>query len=123
MAILYADKITDSMQRTIDETHRRRNKQDAYNKAKGVEPKSIRRTREQILAKTGAVKKTETYELSEANRKAAEKAMNYTNQDDLEGNIRDVRKRMETAAKSMDFIEAARLRDLLMEMESKREKR
>ena len=123
MAILYADKITDSMQRTIDETARRREKQDEYNKVNGLVPRSIRRTRDQILAKTGAVKRSETYELSEANRKAAEKAMNYTNQDDLESNIKDVRKRMEQAAKSMDFIEAARLRDLLMEMETKREKR
>lgn len=122
LAILYADKITDSMQRTIDETERRRAKQDAYNKANGLEPKALKRSKEEILAKSSAVQRNVEYEVSKVNLKAAEKAMNYTTKEDLESSIRKVRKEMEEAAKSMDFIEAARLRDLLIELESKREK-
>ena len=123
LAILYADKITDSMQRTIEETDRRRTKQDQYNKAHGLEPKALRRSREEILAKSSAVQRNVEYEVSKVNLKAAEKAMNYTTPEDLESSIRKVRKDMENAAKSMDFIEAARLRDVLIELESKREKR
>lgn len=123
LAILYADKITDSMQRTIEETDRRRTKQDQYNKAHGLEPKALRRSREEILAKSSAVQRNVEYEVSKVNLKAAEQAMNYTTPEDLESSIRKVRKDMETAAKSMDFIEAARLRDVLIELESKREKR
>jgi excinuclease ABC subunit B len=123
LAILYADKITDSMQRTIEETDRRRTKQDQYNKAHGLAPTALRRSREEILAKSSAVQRNVEYEVSKVNLKAAEQAMNYTTPEDLESSIRKVRKDMETAAKSMDFIEAARLRDVLIELESKREKR
>jgi len=123
MAILYADKITDSMQRTIDETLRRREKQDAYNKDNGIVPTALRSSRDEILAKSSAVNKGALYKEGMASVKAAEEAVNYTSQEDLEKRIRDTRKGMETAAKSMDFIEAARLRDLLIELESKREKR
>ena len=123
LAILYADKITDSMQRTIEETDRRRTKQDQYNKAHGLAPTALRRSREEILAKSSAVQRNVEYEVSKVNLKAAEKAMNYTTPEDLESSIRKVRKDMENAAKSMDFIEAARLRDVLIELESKREKR
>ncbi len=123
MAILYADKITDSMQRTIDETLRRREKQDAYNKDNGIVPTALRSSRDEILAKSSAVNKGAQYKEGMASVKAAEETVNYTSQEDLEKRIRDTRKGMETAAKSMDFIEAARLRDLLIELESKREKR
>jgi excinuclease ABC subunit B len=123
LAILYADKITDSMQRTMDETSRRRVKQDNYNKTNGLVPVALRRSREEILAKSSAVQRNVEYEVSKVNLKAAEKAMNYTTPEDLESSIRKVRKDMEGAAKSMDFIEAARLRDVLIELESKREKR
>ena len=123
MAILYADKITDSMQRTIDETSRRREKQDAFNKANGIVPTALRSSRDEILAKSSAVNKGAQYKEGMASVKAAEQAVNYTTQEDLEKRIRETRKGMETAAKSMDFIEAARLRDLLLELESKRDKR
>jgi len=123
MAILYADKITDSMQRTIDETARRREKQDTFNKDTGMVPTALRSSRDEILAKTSAVNKGAQYKEGMASVKAAEEAFNYTSPEDLEKRIRDIRKGMELAAKSMDFIEAARLRDLLIEYESKREKR
>ena len=123
LAILYADKVTDSMKSTIDETERRRKKQEAYNKANGLVPTALKRSKESILAKSSAVQRNVEYEVSQANLKAAEQAMNYTTPEDLEANIRKVRKDMEEAAKSMDFIEAAKLRDLLLELESKREAR
>jgi len=123
LAILYADKITDSMQRTIDETDRRRKKQDEFNKANGIVPQALKRSKEEILSKSSAVGRNVEYEVSKVNLKAAEQAMNYTNPEDLESNIRKVRKDMEEASKTLDFIEAARLRDLLIELEGKREKR
>ena len=123
LAILYADKITNSMQRTMDETERRRIKQDLYNKTHGIVPTALIRSKESILAKASAVQRNVEYEVSQVNLKAAEKAMNYATPEDLETSIRKVRKDMEVAAKSMDFIEAARLRDVLIELESKREKR
>ena len=123
LAILYADKVTDSMQRTIDETKRRREKQDEFNKANGLVPQALQRSREEILSKSSAVGRNTEYEVSKANLKAAEKAMNYIHSEDLEGSIRKVRKEMEKASKTLDFIEAARLRDVLIELEGKREKR
>jgi excinuclease ABC subunit B len=123
LAILYADKITDSMQRTIDETERRRKKQDEFNKVNGIVPQALRRSREEILSKSSAVGRNVEYEVSKVNLKAAEQAMNYTTPEDLESSIRKVRKDMEEASKTLDFIEAARLRDLLIELEGKREKR
>lgn len=123
LAILYADKITNSMQRTMDETGRRRIKQDLYNKANGIVPTALIRSKESILAKASAVQRNVEYEVSKVNLKAAEKAMNYATPEDLETSIRKIRKDMEVSAKSMDFIEAARLRDVLLELESRREKR
>ena len=123
LAILYADKITDSMQRTIDETDRRRKKQDEFNKANGIVPQALKRSKEEILSKSSAVGRNVEYEVSKVNLKAAEQAMNYTTPEDLESTIRKVRKDMEEASKTLDFIEAARLRDLLIELEGKREKR
>ena len=123
LAILYADKVTDSMKRTIDETKRRREKQDEFNKANGLVPQALQSSREEILSKSSAVGRNTDYEVSKANLKAAEKAMNYIHSEDLEGSIRKVRKEMEKASKTLDFIEAARLRDVLIELEGKREKR
>ena len=123
LAILYADKVTDSMQRTIDETKRRREKQDEFNKANGLVPQALQSSREEILSKSSAIGRNTDYEVSKANLKAAEKAMNYINTEDLESSIRNVRKEMEKASKTLDFIEAARLRDVLIELEGKREKR
>ena len=120
LAILYADKITDSMQRTIDETERRRKKQDEFNKANGIVPQALKRSREEILSKSSAVGRNVEYEVSKVNLKAAEQAMNYTTPEDLESSIRKVRKDMEEASKTLDFIEAARLcysngKDLLID--------
>src|SRR6056300_601093 len=122
-AILYADKITNSMRATMEETKRRREKQDAFNKANGLKPQALKTSREEILANSGAVSRNMDYEISRDQQKSAEKAMNYYTAEDLESEIRSTRKLMETASKSLDFIEAARLRNLLIELEGKREKR
>ena len=122
-AILYADKITNSMRATMEETKRRREKQDAFNKANGLKPQALKTSREEILAKSGAVSRNMDYEISRDQQKSAGKAMNYYTAEDLESEIRSTRKLMETASKSLDFIEAARLRNLLIELEGKREKR
>jgi len=122
-AILYADKVTNSMKATMEETERRREKQDAFNKANGLKPKALKTSRAEILAKSGAVSRNMDYEISRDQQKSAEKAMNYFTPEDLESEIRATRKTMESASKSLDFIEAARLRNALIELEAKREKR
>ena len=119
-AIMYADKITPSMDRTITETNRRRAKQEAFNKANGLVPTALKRSREEILAKSSAVKRNTEYEISQAQRKAAEQAMNYHTTADLDKAISKARKDMEHAATNLDFIEAARQRDLLVELEEKK---
>ena len=73
LAILYADKVTDSMQRTIDETKRRREKQDEFNKANGLVPQALRRSREEILSKSSAVGRNVEYEGSKVNLKPPSK--------------------------------------------------
>ena len=106
-AILYADKITRSMQLTIDETIRRRVKQIAYNTENNITPTQIKKSIENTLAKnTGA-----SYQYDTASNMAAEEELNYLSKSEIEKRIREKRKNMETAAKALDFIVAAKLRD------------
>lgn len=122
MVIMYADKVTDSMQRSIDETNRRRSIQQAYNEEHGITPKTIIKNREAILGQTSAAdkkkgsKKYYTGEEQEASV-AADPVVAYMNKDQLKKLADDTRKKMEKAAKDLDFMEAARLRDELMEVE------
>ncbi|WP_421878284.1 excinuclease ABC subunit UvrB [Marinoscillum sp.] len=122
MVIMYADKVTDSMQRSIDETNRRRSIQQAYNEEHGITPKTIIKNREAILGQTSAAdkkkgsKKYYTGEEQEASV-AADPVVAYMNKDQLKKLADDTRKKMEKAAKDLDFMEAARLRDELMEIE------
>lgn len=105
-AIMYADKITDSMQKTIDETNYRRSKQIDYNTKHNIKPTAIVKKISSDLLKS-------TYEEQQQNRlaKAAEIDIKYKSKADIEKIIRDKRKEMEKAAKDLDFINAARLRD------------
>ncbi|WP_267739728.1 excinuclease ABC subunit UvrB [Myroides injenensis] len=105
-AIMYADKITDSMQKTIDETNYRRSKQIDYNTKHNIQPTAIVKKISSDLLKS-------TYEEQQQNRlaKAAEIDIKYKSKADIEKIIRDKRKEMEKAAKDLDFINAARLRD------------
>ena len=107
IAILYADKITNSMQKTIDETDRRREKQIAYNTKNNIKPTQINKKIEDTLTKADV----SSYHYDNAKQKAAEQDLQYLPKKEIEKRIREKRKLMETAAKSLDFIVAAQLRD------------
>lgn len=119
--IFYADKITDSMQKTIDDTNRRREKQMAYNLEHGITPRQIVKSRESILGQTkvaDAKAFTESaYTEGGTASIAADPVIQYMNQDELKKLIAQTRRSMEKAAKELDFIEAARLRDEMYELE------
>ncbi|WP_272023917.1 excinuclease ABC subunit UvrB [Olleya namhaensis] len=106
-AIMYADKITKSMQKTIDETEYRREKQIAYNTANNQAPKALNKSLDSALGKNSV--STYSYELEAA--RAAEPESEYLSKGELEKKIREKRKTMEAAAKALDFIIAAKLRD------------
>jgi len=106
-AIMYADTVTKSMQKTIEETNYRRDKQMAYNKKHNIEPKALNKSLDSALAKNSVA--THAQELEE--RKAAEEVNRYLTKPEIEKKIHQVRKAMEEAAKSLDFIEAAKYRD------------
>jgi excinuclease ABC subunit B len=106
-AIMYADKITKSMQKTIDETNYRRSKQQDYNLKNKLTPQALNKSLDNALSKNSVA--THAQEL--ADRKAAEAQNRYLSQEEIQQKIRDSRKAMENAAKDLDFLEAARLRD------------
>ncbi len=106
-AIMYADTITKSIQKTIDQTNYRREKQMAYNKKHQIEPKALNKSLDSALAKNSVA--THAQELEA--RKVAEEVNRYLTKPQIEKKIREVRKAMEQAAKSLDFIEAAKYRD------------
>jgi excinuclease ABC subunit B len=116
LAILYADKITASMQKTIDQTDYRRSKQIAYNEENGLKPTAIKKKLETALYR----KNTATDAIEEVlSLKAAEDEAEYLSKAELEKKIRNTRKMMEKAAKELDFMEAARLRDQIKMMQEK----
>ncbi len=119
--IMYADKITDSMRRTIDETERRRKKQIAYNFEKGVKPTQIVKSKESSFAQAGFSKSKGTgpkpYEEQDAISLAADPIVQYMSKEQLEKSISKTKKAMEAAAKEFDFMEAARLRDEVKALE------
>jgi excinuclease ABC subunit B len=122
LAILYADKITHSMQVTIDETYRRRAAQEEYNTAHGLKPVALVKSKESIMRTSQAAKNEHRYEIEHGLTQAAEPRPAYHTKSDFEKAIRETRKKMELAAKSLDFIEAARLRDLLIDLENEAKK-
>lgn len=125
-AIMYADKITKSMQQTIDETNRRRAKQIAYNEEHGITPKTLTKTKEQIIQQStvaGQSKKETKYYAGEDHiTVAADPVVQYMDQDQLAKSISKTKKAMEAAAKNLDFIEAARLRDEMYQLQQLLEK-
>ena len=114
LVIFYADKITDSMQRTIDETNRRRSIQMAYNEEHGITPRTVRKSREEILAKKSIldVRAVEqAYVEPEKPSLAADPVIAYMTRDQLENAIAATEAKMKKAAKELDFISAAQFRD------------
>jgi excinuclease ABC subunit B len=125
--IMYADSITESMQVAIDETDRRRKVQLEYNKEHGIVPKTIRRSKEAILQQTKVADKNKSgkqfYVEPEELSVAADPVVSYMNEDQIMKMIAETRSQMEKAAKELDFIEAARLRDELQGLEKLKEQK
>lgn len=118
MAIMYADKITNSMQKTIDETNYRREKQIAYNTANNIAPRALNKSLDSALAKNSV----STYKTELDLKLAAEPESEYLTKSQLEKKIREKRRLMEQAAKALDFMEAAHFRDEITAYQEKLEK-
>jgi len=119
--IMYADKITGSMQRTIDETNRRRLKQIAYNTKHNITPKQIEKTQQAILGQTVVVDskiKSKPYSENNDVNVAADPVVKYMTIPQLQKTIENLRKQMEQAAKELNFMEAARLRDEMFHLKN-----
>ena len=125
LVIFYADKMTESMQKTIDETHRRREKQMSYNIEHHITPATIKKSTEQIMAQ-GSVLDVKGYDPAnpyslapdeELVTVAAEEQAVYSTIPQLEKAITRIKKDMTKAAKDLDFMEAARLRDEMFRMQ------
>jgi excinuclease ABC subunit B len=129
LVIFYADKMTDSMQRTIDETARRREKQIVYNLEHGITPKTIIKSVEQVMAQ-GSVLDVKGYDPSnpysiaadaDLVNVAADEQIVYQTIPELERAIKSIKKQMDKTAKDLDFMEAARLRDEMFRMQKELE--
>ena len=111
MVIMYADKITNSMQRTIDATNYRREKQLKYNTENNITPTQIIKSSREIVGYASAGMKVKAYSGDEPSNLAADPIVQYMSVPALEKAISKIKKEMEAAAKELDFYEAARLRD------------
>ena len=121
--IFYADKMTASMQQTIDETNRRREIQTKYNLDHGLVPTQINKSMESILGQTKVADKmiaeAKAYIEEEQRNLAADPVLKYMSKDEVKKMISLTKKEMEKAAKELDFVEAARLRDEMFELEKR----
>jgi len=109
MVIMYADKVTKSMERTIDETNRRRAIQQAYNEEHGLEPTALNKTNKNAFHYR--TEEEEEFESIGTTSLVADPVQSYMSSDQLKKSITNAEKQMKKAAKELDFIEAARLRD------------
>ena len=114
---MYADVITESMKRTIQETNRRREKQLAYNETNNITPKQIIKAFHSIMGQKELKPKNKAYIEPQNIDVAADPVVKLMSQPALEKTIERTRKAMEAAAKELDFIEAARLRDEMFALE------
>ena len=115
--IMYADKVTRSMQRTIDETNRRRIKQITYNQENGITPTQIQKSTRSVLAEMQSGKGRKAYSEPDKPDVAADPVVRYMDKLALGKAIEKAKKSMEQAAQKLDFIEAARFRDEMFELE------
>jgi excinuclease ABC subunit B len=123
LVIFYADKITDAMQSTIDETNRRRSIQTAYNEEHGITPQTVRKSRDEIMAKKSILdirgNQKRAYVEPEEPSLAADPVLQYMSRDKVEKMIEDTERKMKKAAKELDFISAAQFRDELFALKKK----
>ena len=123
MVIFYADKITNSMQITIDETNRRRSVQIAYNEKHGITPTTISKTKEEIMNQKSILdirgKKPKAYIEPDEVSVAADPVIAYMSKDQLNRLIEETERKMKKAAKELDFISAAQFRDELFALKKK----
>ncbi|MBL7897207.1 MAG: UvrB/UvrC motif-containing protein, partial [Crocinitomicaceae bacterium] len=122
LVLMYADRITDSMKKTIDETNRRRKIQEEYNRDHNITPTQIKKSKEAILKQTKVADRdliAVEYTMEVQQSIAADPVIEYMTKDQLQQTIQKLRKDMEKAAKELDFIEAARLRDEMFLLEKK----
>ena len=127
LVIFYADKMTESMQRTIDETNRRREKQIRYNEANGITPRTILKSRQDVFASTSVLDikgfdEKNPYAIAgdqDLVVVAAEEETEYQTIPQMEKAISKIKKEMEKAARDLDFMEAARLRDNMFSLQKK----
>lgn len=121
LVIFYADKMTDAMRETIEETSRRRAKQIAYNEAHGITPRTVSKTREEILAQRSildvrGIAPVEAYVEKEEMNLAAEPVLALASKAQLEKMIQQTEEKMKKAAKDLDFLTAAQYRDEMLAM-------
>ncbi len=123
LVIFYADKITESMQMTIDETNRRRSVQIAYNEKHGITPTTITKTKEEIINQKSILdirgKKAKAYIEPDMTSIAADPVIDYMSKDQLTRLIEETERKMKKAAKELDFISAAQFRDELFALKKK----
>ncbi len=128
LVIMYGDKITDSMKKTIQETNRRRKIQMAYNKENGLSPKSLAKSKEEILKQTSVVdtvrgRKPKDYSNSDVEKGlASDPVVQYMNNAQLEKAIKQTKSKMEKSAKELDFTSAAQYRDEMQALEKRLKK-
>ncbi|NOR86337.1 MAG: excinuclease ABC subunit UvrB [Bacteroidales bacterium] len=121
--IMYADKMTDSMQKTIEETARRRDKQMAYNEKHGITPTQIIKPLENVLGDVmGKKKDAQAYLEPDGKSLAADPVVAYMTKDQIRNSLSKVQKEMKKVVKELNFIEAARLRDEMLILESRLKK-
>ncbi|MBH8600277.1 excinuclease ABC subunit UvrB [Thermoactinomyces sp. CICC 23799] len=108
--VMYADKITDSMKKAIDETERRRQIQAAYNKKHGIVPQTIKKDVREVIEATKVAEQTAEYVTGKQTKKMSKSERNKL--------IRDLEKEMKQAAKELNFERAAELRDLIIELKA-----
>ena len=121
--IMYADKVTDSMSQTIEETSRRRAKQIAYNEAHGLSPQQIEKEKRTLFEQSDAVTNRPKNYAAEPNQKplaANDPIVQSMSASDLDKLIAKTKRDMARAAKAMEFMEAARLRDEIHALETRR---
>lgn len=121
--IMYADTITKSMQRTIDETNRRREKQLKYNADNGITPQQVIKSNRTILTGEKLKKQPYAYVEPEEFNIAADPVVQYMSKDALDKAITKAKRQMETAAKELDFVTAARYRDEMYALQKLKEKK